>query len=46
MTNVEDCNHELSESGLKSRFYVHFQINTIEKSNMNPCITPPQLYVK
>ena len=40
MVKAMDCGIVVREFVLQSRYYVHFQANTIEKG-MNPVILPP-----
>ena len=39
MAKVLDCELKVSEFALQSRYYVHFQTNTLGKG-MNPLMTP------
>ena len=39
MAKVLDCSLEVNEFDLKSHYYIHFQINPLQK-DMNPLIPP------
>ena len=43
MVNVQDYGSEIREFELQSCYYIHFQINNLEKGT-NPLI-PPRLWV-
>ena len=44
MANGLDCDHEVSEFELQSRYYVHFWTNVVAKS-MNSFIPPFMGYI-
>ena len=43
VANVLDCDIEVSEFKLQSRYFVHFRTNNLGKS-MNPLISPALLF--